>query len=273
LRQSGQPDCQTAANSEYYTEEASTRFETASRTDIGRSGKGRNEDAVGLRVPTAAELLKQYGILLAVADGVGGEPHGDEASRIAVEALMKSYFEEPAGVPAALRLRDAFTKVNATVFAASREPGHMGMCTTLVAAIVFPSHAIVANVGDSRGYVIPLPVGAARQVTVDHSEVQEMVQQGLITLEEAEVASNRNIITRVVGSHSSVSVDLFDIRLTPGDTVLLCSDGLVTAVTDTEIADVVQHNPVEAAVDQLIELAKGPKGHDNVTVCAARLFL
>ena len=135
------------------------RFETASRTDIGRSGKGRNEDAVGLHIP------------------------------------------------------------------------------------------------------------------VDHSEVQEMVQRGLITAEQAEVASNRNIITRVVGTDPNVEVDLFDVPLTPRDTVLLCSDGLVTAVTDAEIADVLQYGLLGAAVDRLVELAKGPKGHDNVTVGAARLFL
>jgi protein phosphatase len=146
------------------------------------------------------------------------------------------------------------------------------MCTTLVAAAVFPDRAVFANVGDSRGYIISSPAGAARQVTVDHSEVQEMVQQGLITPEQAEVASNRNIITRVVGLHFTVQVDLFDIRFAPGDTVLLCSDGLVTAVTDAEIANVLQHSPLEAAVDRLVELAKGPRGHDNVTVCAARLF-
>jgi len=248
------------------------RFETASRTDIGRSGKGRNEDAVGLHIPTDAEVLGRYGILLAVADGVGGAPRGDEASRIAVETLLTTYYEAPADIPITQRLKDAFAKANAAVVAASGESGHRGMCTTLVAAAVFPDRAVFANVGDSRGYIIPSPAGAARQVTVDHSEVQEMVQQGLITPEQAEVASNRNIITRVVGSHSTVQVDLFDIRFAPGDTVLLCSDGLVTAVTDAEITDVPQHSPLEAAVDRLVELAKGPKGHDNVTVCAARLF-
>ncbi|RIE15807.1 PP2C family protein-serine/threonine phosphatase [Candidatus Cryosericum septentrionale] len=249
------------------------RFETASRTDIGRSGKGRNEDAVGLHIPTDAEVLERYGILLAVADGVGGAPRGDEASRIAVETLLTTYYEAPADIPIAQRLKDAFAKANAAVVAADDEPSYKYMCTTLVAAAVFPDRAVFANVGDSRGYIIPSPAGAARQVTVDHSEVQEMVQQGLITPEQAEVASNRNIITRVVGSYSTVQVDLFDIRFAPGDTVLLCSDGLVTAVTDAEIAEILQYGLLEAAVDRLVELAKGPKGHDNVTVCAARLFL
>ena len=248
------------------------RFETASRTDIGRSGKGRNEDAVGLHIPVDVEVLGRYGILLVVADGVGGAPRGDKASRIAVETLLKTYYEAPADIPIAQRLKDAFAKANAAVMVADEVPSYRHMCTTLVAAAVFPDRAVFANVGDSRGYIIPSPAGAARQVTVDHSEVQEMVQQGLITPEQAEVASDRNIITRVVGSHSTVQVDLFDIRFAPGDTVLLCSDGLVTAVTDAQIAEVLQHSPVEAAVDRLVELAKGPRGHDNVTVCAARLF-
>src|SRR5450830_240727 len=248
-------------------------FETASRTDISRSGKGRNEDAVGLHIPTDAEVLERYGILLAVADGAGGAPRGDEASRIAVGTLLETYYEAPADISTAQRLKDAVAKANAAVMAADEVPSYRHMCTTLVAAAVFPDRAVFANVGDSRGYIIPSLSGAARQVTVDHSEVQEMVQQGLITPEEAEIASNRNIITRVVGTDADVEVDLFDVPLVPGDTVLLCSDGLVTAVTDAEIAEVVQHSSLEATVDQLIELAKGPRGHDNVTVCTARLFL
>jgi len=249
------------------------RFETASRTDAGRSGKGRNEDAVGLHIPTDAEGLERYGILLVVADGVGGSPRGDEASKIAVETLLKTYYEVPADISIAQRLKDAFAKANVAVVAADEVPLYRHMCTTLVAAVVFPDRAVFANVGDSRGYIIPSPEGATRQITVDHSEVQEMVQQGLITAEQAEVASNRNVITRVVGTDPNVEVDLFDIHLTPGDTVLLFSDGLVTAVTDAEIAEVLQHSLLEAAVDRLVGLAKGPKGHDNVTVCAACLFL
>lgn len=249
------------------------RFETALRTDIGRSGKGRNEDAVGLHIPTDAEMLERYGILLVVADGVGGAPRGDEASRIAVETLLKTYYEASVDIPIMQRLKDAFAKVNAAVVATDEVPSYRHMCTTLVAAVVFPDRAVFANIGDSRGYIIPSPAGAVRQITVDHSEVQEMVQQGLITAEQAEVASNRNIITRVVGTDPNVEVDLFDVPLAPGDTVLLCSDGLVTAAADAEIADILQHSPLEAAVDRLVQLAKGPKGHDNVTVCVARLFL
>ena len=249
------------------------RFETASRTDIGRSGKKRNEDAVGVHIPADADVLERYGILLVVADGVGGAPRGDEASRIAVKNLLKTYYEVPADIPTAQRLKDAFAKANAAVMVADEVPSYRHMCTTLVAAAVFPDRAVFANVGDSRGYIIPSPAGTARQVTVDHSEVQEMVQQGLITPEEAEVASNRNIITRVVGTDPNVEVDLFDVPLAPGDTVLLCSDGLVTAVTDAEIAQILQHSPLEAGVDRLVQLAKGPKGHDNVSVCAARLFV
>jgi len=249
------------------------RFETASRTDMGRSGKGRNEDAVGLHIPTDADVLERYGILLVVADGVGGAPRGDEASRIAVQTLLKTYYEALADIPIAQRLKDAFAKANAAVVATDEVLSYRHMCTTLVAAVVFPDRAMFANIGDSRGYIIPSPAGAARQITVDHSEVQEMVQQGLITAEQAEVASNRNIITRVVSTDPNVEVDLFDVPLVPGDTVLLCSDGLVTAVTDAEIAELLQHRLLGIAVDRLVKLAKGPKGHDNVTVCVARLLL
>lgn len=249
-----------------------TRFETASRTDVGRSRKGKNEDALGVVSPKNARELKRNGILLVVADGVGGEPHGDEASRIAVDALVSSYDQVPtAGRSLAERLRDGFAKANAAVFSASEEPGHRGMCTTLVAAAVFPDRVVFANVGDSRGYIIPSLIGAASQITVDHSEVQDMVHLGLMTQEQAEVASNRNVITRVVGTSHGLKVDVFDIRLRRGDTVMLCSDGLVTAVSDAEIAGVIQNSPLDVAVDRLVELAKGPKGHDNVTVCAVHL--
>ncbi|MDO8942858.1 MAG: protein phosphatase 2C domain-containing protein, partial [Desulfobacterales bacterium] len=237
-------------------------FETAFRTEVGNSAKGRNEDAFEVRWPAGTDLMDRDGILLAVADGVGGESCGDEASRIAVETLTQAYGEAQGRVPAALRLMDAFTKANAGVYAASRKAGHWGMCTTLAAAIVFPTHAVFANVGDSRGYVIPSH-GPARQVTVDHSEVQEMVAAGMLTPQDAETAANRNVITRVVGSHSSVQVDIFNVQLAPGDTVLLCTDGLVTAVNDTEIAGAMQGHPLESAVDCLVELAKGLKGHDN----------
>src|SRR5664280_1509281 len=100
------------------------RFETASRTDIGRSAKKRNEDAVGLHIPTDAEVLDRYGILLVVSDGVGGAPRGDEASRIAVESLLKTYYEAQADIPIAQRLKNAFAKANTVVVTADEVPSY-----------------------------------------------------------------------------------------------------------------------------------------------------
>jgi protein phosphatase len=99
-----------------------------------------------------------------------------------------------------------------------------------------------------------------------------MVQQGLMTREQAEVALDSSLITRVVGTSHALKADVFDVGLRQGDTVMLCTDGLVTAVSDTiEVESVILKSSLKAAVDRLVELARGPKGHDNVTICAAGL--
>jgi protein phosphatase len=244
------------------------RFQTASRTDVGRVRK-RNEDSLGFFKPTDSEILEQYGICLAVADGVGGEAHGDAASRTAIATLLKEYYKGPADVSVQLRLKNSVAKANMAVLRASEELRSHGMATTLVTAAVLADRAVVANVGDSRAYVINRPKATIRQVSLDHSLVQEQVRMGVLTPEEAEQAPNKNVITRALGTDPEVKIDVFEVPLVAGDAVLLCSDGLVRVVTDTEIAHIIASNPLTAAVDQLIALANSRGGPDNISVCVA----
>ncbi len=244
------------------------RFQAASRTDVGRVRR-RNEDSLGFFKPTDSALLKRYGICLAVADGVGGEAHGDIASRTAIATLLKEYYKGPADVPVQQRLRDGVAKTNMAVLQASDELRSHGMATTLVAAVILADRAVIANVGDSRAYVINRSKVTARQISLDHSLVQEQVRMGILTPEEAEKAPNKNVITRALGTDPAVKVDVFEVPLIPGDTVLLCSDGLVRVVSDAEIAKIVASNPLATAVDKLVALANSRGGPDNISVCAA----
>jgi serine/threonine protein phosphatase PrpC len=244
------------------------RFQTASRTDVGRVRK-RNEDSLGFFRPTESAVLKRYGICLAVADGVGGEAHGDVASRTAIATLLKEYYQGPGDIAVQQRLKNGVAKANAAVLQASDELRSYGTATTLVAAVILADRAVIANVGDSRAYVISRPKAIARQISLDHSLVQEQVRMGILAPEEAEQAPNKNVITRALGTDPAVKVDVFEVPLVPGDTVLLCSDGLVRVVTDTEIADIVASNPISTAVDKLVALANSRGGPDNISVCAA----
>jgi len=223
----------------------------------------KNEDCV------LAAQLADDALLLAVADGVGGERAGEVASRDAVRLIEEQMTAPHDGSPGE-RLAAAIRHANGIVWQRGQQAAHLhGMATTVVAGFVQGGRAWLANVGDSRAYLIHK--GEIVRVTQDHSLVAERVREGNLTEEEARQSRVRHIITRSVGSGAELEVDLFGpLELAPETTLLLCSDGLYEVVGDGEIlAAVTDASPVEAA-HRLVDLANERGGPDNISVVVYR---
>ncbi len=221
------------------------RLRVGVATDIGRV-REKNEDSYLVEEP-----------LFAVADGMGGHKGGDVASQLALETIE--------GEPAAdlgQRLRDA----NAAVFERSQSDRSVtGMGTTVTAVVVEGTSALFAHVGDSRAYL--LRAGDLRQLTDDHTLVARMVKTGEITEAEAEVHPHRSVLTRALGTEPDVIVDEFDVALTDGDRLLLCSDGLTGMVTEEQIVAILSAAPdPQDAANRLVRAANRAGGVDNITV-------
>jgi serine/threonine protein phosphatase PrpC len=235
---------------------------------IGRR-RARNEDRVLVRRADEDTGVSSGEALLAVADGMGGAAGGDVASSLAVDMLSKA-FRRSSGQDVGLELKRLFAKANAAVHARAETSARCrGMGTTLVAAIIYDRRLWVANVGDSRAY--RLRRGNMRQITHDHTVVAEQVRAGLISRERARASSRKNLLTRCIGVGASVDVDVFGPEdLWPGDTVLLCSDGLHSTVDESEILGVVATRLPQVAAHELVRLANEYGGRDNVSVIVAR---
>ena len=232
----------------------------SARTDVGRT-RDHNEDSYGVG---EGEVVERFGELLVVCDGMGGHAAGEIASRVAVETIMSDYYAIDSE-ERATALEQAFSHANEQIYAS----GHGTMGTTGVAALIYHDALHIANVGDSRAYLIR--DDEIRQLSRDHSFVSDQVAAGLITPEQARSSPHRNVITRALGYQSEVSVDLFRWPLQIGDIILLCSDGLHGLVTDEEIAEIVVAHPSDEAIDRLINLANERGGSDNITVAIARV--
>jgi protein phosphatase len=236
------------------------KLRLSARTDVGKT-RDHNEDSYGVG---EGEQVEQMGELLVVCDGMGGHAAGEVASQLAVEAILASYYEE-ASEDRPHALEQAFEQANAQVYARGR--GSMG--TTGVAALLHHDALHIANVGDSRAYLIRN--GEIRQISRDHSFVGDQVAAGLITPDQARVSPHRNVITRALGYQPEVTVDLFRMPLQIGDIIVLSSDGMHGLVTDAEIAEIASARPLDEAAQQLIELANSRGGTDNITVVAAKV--
>jgi len=232
----------------------------SARTDVGRT-RDHNEDDFGVGEGAGVE---QYGELLIVCDGMGGHAAGEVASRLGVETILSTYYSD-ASPDRVDVLRRAFERANARIHAEGR--GAMG--TTGVAALFYQGMLHVANVGDSRAYLIRND--EICQVSRDHSLVGEQVAAGVITADQARSSYYRNVITRALGYQSEVQVDLFHLPLQAGDMVVLCSDGLHGLVGDEEICEIVRSMPLADAVDRLIDLANERGGTDNITAIVAQV--
>ena len=207
--------------------------------------------------------------LLIVADGMGGHNAGERASSYAVEVLVETIRNSRERNPIKC-LRSAIEEANRRVLEESRsEEMYHGMGTTIVAATVIKGNIYVANVGDSRLYIIG---NRMFQVTRDHSLVEEMIRSGGLTREEGKNHPDRHIITRAVGVDQKVDVDFFEWKLKKDDVILLCSDGLTNMVSDEEIQQIVRNSEdLQEAGDRLVALANENGGSDNITVLLAKM--
>lgn len=243
------------------------RLLTGSASDTGRV-REHNEDSVRIADP-AASLVQQRGLLVAVADGMGGHERGEVASNLAIETLFSSYYDPETTVGNApndviAALEQGFKAANDQIRAETTGgPTAGSMGTTMVAAVVRGDHLTVANVGDSRAYLVRAE--AATQITRDHSLVAEQVTKGLITVEEARDSMARNVITRALGHLPKLDVDIFEIQLLPDDRVILCCDGVHGHVEPADFAEIALHNAPQQASQALIDLALERGSTDNVT--------
>jgi len=222
----------------------------AARTDTGLQ-RHANEDSYLARAP-----------VFVVADGMGGAQAGEVASKIAADAFDASLEGEAPEQELAERAREA----NRRIFQRSREDAsRAGMGTTLTAAVLAGEEVSIAHVGDSRAYLFR--DGELRQLTRDHSLVEELRRQGRLTSEEAEEHPQRSIITRALGPEPDVDPDVHSHQARPGDVFLLCSDGLTSMVRDGELREILaSSNTLREAVDGLVAEANRAGGRDNITV-------
>lgn len=238
-------------------------------TDLGLK-RSKNEDSYGCWLPDDPEERDRRGLLLTVADGMGGVKGGEVASRITVETLMRAYRESP-GTDVAENLHGAVVTANRMVHRESvQHPELSGMGTTCTAAVVCGRDVYVAHVGDSRAYLVRS--GRIRQLTHDHSLVGQLVRDRQLTAEQARTDPRRNVVTRSVGIGAEVDVDTQRISesLQNGDVLILCTDGLHGLVSDEELSAAVTHHELDQACDSLVTLAKQRGGHDNITMILAR---
>jgi len=229
-------------------------------TDIGKRRK-LNQDYVFVSVASVGNLPNVF----IVADGMGGHNAGDYASKYTVE-IIEEQIRESEWTEAEDILREAIVRANSYIRNMAREDISLsGMGTTVVAASVKDDLLEVANVGDSRLYIVNR--NEIRQITRDHSLVEEMVRMGGIDRKAARFHPDKNIITRAVGALNTVEVDFFRERLTPGDMILLCSDGLTNMLEDEEIQEIIiRPSSLSEKGKALIQAANDNGGKDNIAV-------
>ena len=250
------------------------RIASGGVSDVGRV-RTNNEDCYKI-----VELLH----LFVLSDGMGGEVHGEIASAMAVETVVKHCRDADSNPAAQVigavqphwsartkHLATAVHLANRTIFkAAEKNPDHRGMGATLTAAWIDGAKLSIAHVGDSRAYL--LRSGSLLQLTRDHSLVAEQVRRGILTAAEAEESNMQSVLLRALGAQAAIEVDAEEHTLFPRDVLLLCSDGLTRLVTEPEIAGTLQAetDPARAA-EKLVALANERGGPDNITVLTVRL--
>jgi protein phosphatase len=250
------------------------RIDSGGATDVGRV-RTNNEDC--FRIVTALNLF-------VLSDGMGGEAHGEIASALAVETVVKHCLDaetnpaarvlgqtQPGWSAKTKRLSTALHLANKNIFKSAEEhPDQHGMGATLTAAWIDGAKLSIAHVGDSRAYL--LRGGTLLQLTRDHSLVAEQVRRGMLTVAEAEESDMQSVLLRALGAQPEIEVDAEEHLLFPRDVLILCSDGLTRMVPEPEIAGVLQAetSPTRAA-EELISLANERGGPDNITVVVVRI--
>ncbi|MBP1757303.1 MAG: protein phosphatase [Firmicutes bacterium] len=243
------------------------KFAAASHVGLVREN---NEDSYAIVYPGVG-----YPLALILADGMGGHSKGEVASRIAVE-FIASFLREDLVTPRSLadigkRLPELIKKANIKVYLASLDhEENRGMGTTLTTLVIKNDRLTFAHIGDCRAYLLHNNI--LKQLTIDHTLVQEMVDAGSLTAEETQNHPRRNVLTRALGFPEFISPDVAQVPVAAGDTIILCSDGLHGFVPDQAIARFAQaaESP-EQLVDQLIQAALSAGGEDNVTILAVQV--
>ena len=244
-------------------------------TDTGRV-REHNEDAIGSDPESG---------LLVLADGMGGYSAGEVASAIAVQTVTELAIEganrearddiDPHSgmMRQSIVLRDAIYRANKIIYQTAQSQTQCeGMGTTIVACMFYDNKLSIAHVGDSRGYRVR--GGAIEQITLDHSLLQELVDRGFYSAEEAQRSTNRNYVTRALGVEPTVEVDVKEYEVLPGDQYLLCSDGLCDMVEDEDIHLTINtfSDSLDVVGQQLVDLANDHGGRDNISVMLAHVI-
>jgi PPM family protein phosphatase len=242
----------------------------AARTDIGRV-RENNEDKFDFFVPDDAPTLALRGRLWAIADGMGGHSAGQVASEAGLKTVIRSYFAEPVLGEVGDALRQALADANALITqAAISMSAKNGMGTTMVVAIVLNDMLTIAHVGDSRAFLLR-EGERIRQLTTDHSWVEEQVRRGALSREEAEQSPYRNVITRSVGMGDGMNADILTEKLLPGDTILLATDGVTGYLDSDALASLVGTKNLSKAALDIVDAANDSGGKDNSTVLLLRV--
>ena len=251
------------------------KFAYVELTDVGKV-RDHNEDAIGSNRDTG---------LLVLADGMGGYNAGEVASGIAVQTITelaseganrerRNELDSSTGfMRQSIVLRDAVARANKIIFQTAQSQTHCeGMGTTLVAAMFFDNKVSIAHVGDSRAY--RLRGNKFEQLTLDHSLLQELVDRGFYSEEEAQRSTNRNYVTRALGVEPTVEVEVQEFDVLPDDVYLLCSDGLPDMVEDEDIHLTIStfNASLDVVGQQLVQLTNDHGGRDNVSVMLAQVL-
>ena len=243
-------------------------LEAYSVTDIGRK-RQLNQDYVF----SSAKPMGNMPNLFIVADGMGGHNAGDYASKCTVETVVgeiRNSFEKNPTIIVKKAIETANSKIREL---AAADENLFGMGTTLVVATVIGKYLQVANVGDSRLYLVGKQ--GIRQITRDHSLVEEMIRLGGLSREDARRHPDKNIITRAIGAKDEVEAEFFTEELEPGDIILMCSDGLSNMLEDKEIENIIQNEELEEIkqkAEALINAANNNGGKDNIAVVLVKIL-
>ena len=247
-----------------------TQITIGAASDPGQK-RGENQDSHAFHVPQEGSAHRK-GVLLALADGMGGHSGGAVASKTAIDALMETYYAETSGTILE-SLEKAFQQANRKVIETGKKDlALQGLGSTLTAAVLKDDRMYFAHVGDSRGYIIY--DHAITQFTEDHSYVASLVKAGVITAEQAETHPEGNIITRAIGADESLQVDVSEHQqaVRENQYILICCDGLYRVVKNEEIIDTVYaYKDPDAISQKLVDMANANGGPDNITVLIARI--
>ncbi len=240
-------------------------------SDLGKV-RTNNEDALGSFVPASRREVRSHGYLFVVADGVGGLDYGEIASATAVSVLTEGFAKAQAGTMLIGLLPRLVQQANTAVHDRTLNTGNGGrrMATTLVACALRYDQAVISHVGDSRCYLVR--DGQARQVTQDHTLVNEQRKMGLISAGQMAEAESRHVLIRSLGPEMFVAPDTAALTLKAGDVLVLCTDGLHDEMSDAEIAAIAgQHKSADELARELVARAVEIDGGDNATAQVIRV--